>query len=148
MNQVAKSGKCHCVGLLQRKGDKIYVYDRDEWRDRYGQRCIQTHSVYKDDGLSPTITAGHGCGGKITHDGNQIRRMTPREAWRAMGFSRRKAGGGWDDRAFEKASKSGMTEGQLNSQAGNSIAVPVMTEIMRNIKTFDDKSRKRRHRDG
>ena len=52
------------------------------------------------------------------------RRITPEEAWRLMGFSK-------DD--YIKAEQSGQTLGSLYSQAGNSIALPIMKEIFKNL---------------
>ncbi|MBE6526322.1 MAG: hypothetical protein E7Z63_00920 [Thermoplasmata archaeon] len=136
---MAKKKGINCVGIMEKKGDKIYVYNNREWRKKKGINSIQHRRLYKADGLAPTITSSQSSDIKVTEDMKSIRRMTPRETWRAMGFSRRKAGGGWDDRAFDKASEVGVSNQQLQRQAGNSIAVPVMTEIMRNIKTFDER---------
>lgn len=52
------------------------------------------------------------------------RRITPWEAWMLMGFSK-------DD--YTKAEQSGQTMGSLYSQAGNSIALPVIKEIFKNL---------------
>ena len=54
-----------------------------------------------------------------------IRRLTPRECWRLMGF---------DDKDFDKASNVDigsrkMSDSQLYKQAGNSIVVNVLEEI-------------------
>ncbi len=53
----------------------------------------------------------------------RIRKLTPKECWRLMGFS---------DEAFEKASQVN-SNSQLYKQAGNSIVVNVLTEILRNL---------------
>lgn len=53
----------------------------------------------------------------------RIRRLTPRECWRLMGFN---------DSDFDKASKVNSNT-QLYKQAGNSIVVPVLEGIFRNI---------------
>lgn len=50
------------------------------------------------------------------------RKLTPCEAWKAMGFSK-------ED--FEKASASGQTKGSLYGQAGNSIAPQILEEIFK-----------------
>lgn len=52
------------------------------------------------------------------------RRITPCEAWRLMGFS-------MED--FLKAEQSGQTMGSLYNQAGNSIVLPVIKGILRNL---------------
>lgn len=52
-----------------------------------------------------------------------IRKLTPKECWRLMGF---------DDASFEKASKVN-SNAQLYKQAGNSIVVNVLMEIFKNL---------------
>ena len=53
----------------------------------------------------------------------RIRKLTPREVWRLMGF---------DDADFEKASKVNSNT-QLYKQAGNSIVVNVLEAILNNL---------------
>ena len=53
----------------------------------------------------------------------RIRKLTPRETWRLMGF---------DDEDFEKAEKVNSNT-QLYKQAGNSIVVNVLVEIFKNL---------------
>ena len=55
----------------------------------------------------------------------RIRKLTPREYWRIMGFS---------DEDYQKAEDLGLSNFALYKQAGNSIALNVITEILRNIK--------------
>lgn len=50
----------------------------------------------------------------------RIRKMTPLECWRLMGFS---------DDDFNKAKSAGLSNSQLYKQAGNSIVVPVLEGI-------------------
>jgi DNA (cytosine-5)-methyltransferase 1 len=54
---------------------------------------------------------------------NRIRKLTPKECWRLMGF---------DDVDFEKASKANSNT-QLYKQAGNSIVVNVLEAILTNL---------------
>ena len=56
-------------------------------------------------------------------DGYRIRKLTPRECWRLMGF---------DDSDFEKAAKVNSNT-QLYKQAGNSIVVNVLEAIFKNL---------------
>ena len=111
--------------------------------------------VYSLDGLSPTILTMQGGGlepkildeqngnirkdgiiGTLTTDGSspkhnnrvietdfRIRRLTPKECWRLMGFS---------DEDFDKARKVN-SDTQLYKQAGNSIVVPVLEAIFRQM---------------
>lgn len=55
--------------------------------------------------------------------GFRVRKLTPKECWRLMGFS---------DQDFEKASKVN-SNAQLYKQAGNSICVPVLENIIKNL---------------
>ena len=54
----------------------------------------------------------------------RIRKLTPREVWRLMGF---------DDEDFEKAANIPTSNTQLYKQAGNSIVVNVLEEILKNL---------------
>ena len=53
----------------------------------------------------------------------KIRKLTPKECWRLMGF---------DDEDFEKASKV-CSNTQLYKQAGNSIVVNVLEAILKEL---------------
>ena len=84
----------------------------------------QAGRVYSADGISPTMDT---CSGgnrmpKVT-SGPRIRKMTPKECWRLMGF---------DDEDFEKAEKVNSSS-QLYKQAGNSIVVNVLEAILKGI---------------
>lgn len=54
----------------------------------------------------------------------RIRKLTPKECWRLMGFS---------DQDFTKAQMIGLSNTQLYKQAGNSIVVNVLEEIFKNL---------------
>ena len=54
---------------------------------------------------------------------SQVRKLTPKECWRLMGF---------DDTDFEKA-QSVNSDTQLYKQAGNSIVVNVLEAILGNL---------------
>ena len=54
----------------------------------------------------------------------RIRRLTPRECWRLMDFT---------DEQFDKAKNAGLSNSQLYKQAGNSIVVGVLEQIMGNL---------------
>ena len=57
----------------------------------------------------------------------RIRKLTPKECWRLMGFA---------DEDFEKARKVN-SDTQLYKQAGNSIVVDVLVAIFRNLLTSE-----------
>ena len=86
----------------------------------------QKHASCRTDGVSPTLLAAMGLGGGQTpmHNYNgRIRKLTPKECWRLMGF---------DDVDFEKASKV-CSNTQLYKQAGNSIVVNVLEAILKEL---------------
>ena len=62
-------------------------------------------------------------------DGARIRKLTPKECWRLMGF---------DDEDFIKAAKVNSNT-QLYKQAGNSIVVNVLEAILTNLLLGQDK---------
>ena len=75
--------------------------------------------IYKD--IVPTLRSQRS-GLKIVTD-YKVRRLTPRECWRLMGFK---------DEHFDKAQEV-CSNTQLYKQAGNSIVVPVMKAILKNL---------------
>ena len=118
----------------------------DKWKNREN-----ISRVYDADSLCPTITAGGGGhhevkivvpeatkkGYAIAEKGNSIttspqigtltehgvRKLTPRECFRLMGFS---------DGDFDKA-QAVCSDTQLYKQAGNSIVVQVLEGILKNL---------------
>ena len=84
----------------------------------------QCGSVHGDDDSSPTLVAGtHGDANSKICTKYRIRKLTPRECWRLMGFT---------DEDFNKAEKVN-SNSQLYKQAGNSIVVPVLEAIFRQM---------------
>lgn len=71
-------------------------------------------------GVSKTIMTGDGMG---VVDAYRIRKLTPKECWRLMGF---------DDEDFKKAAQVN-SNAQLYKQAGNSIVVAVLQSILANL---------------
>lgn len=65
--------------------------------------------------------------GRRLYDGLRIRKLTPKECWRLMGFA---------DEDFEKARKVN-SDTQLYKQAGNSIVVDVLVAIFKNLLTSE-----------
>lgn len=76
-------------------------------------------NVFSDEGLAPTLTTNKGEGNKI-FTGIRIRKLTPKECFRLMGF---------DDSAYDAASKV-VSNSQLYKQCGNSIVVDVLYYIL------------------
>lgn len=78
--------------------------------------------VQENGGICPTLTATQQDIVKI-EDLYRIRKLTPRECWRLMGFS---------DTDFDKAA-SVNSDTRLYMQAGNSIVVNVLEALFRNM---------------
>lgn len=95
---------CKAVGDLKVGGERGIVYDAEK------TMCTLSATQYKD---PHKIFCNY-----------RIRKLTPKECWRLMGF---------DDADFEKAKAAGMSNTQLYKQAGNSICVPVLTAIFRQL---------------
>ena len=75
--------------------------------------------------LSPTLTTNKGEGIKILQNEDyRIRKLTPLECWRLMGFS---------DNDYYAAKSIGTSNAQLYKQAGNSIVVTVLEAIFRQL---------------
>lgn len=75
-----------------------------------------------NENISQCLTEPHHNSQRL-FDGYRIRKLTPKECWRLMGF---------DDEDFEKAEKVNSNT-QLYNQAGNSIVVNVLVEIFKNL---------------
>lgn len=86
----------------------------------------QAGSIYDKEGLSPTLDVMQGGWRQpsIIEQKTKIRKLTPLECWRLMGFS---------DEDFEKAKNIPTSNTQLYKQAGNSIVVNVLEKIFRNL---------------
>lgn len=78
--------------------------------------------VYKNGGLSPTLTTNKEEGPKI-QESYRIRKLTPKECFRLQGFP---------DWAFDKAAEVN-SDSQLYKQAGNSVTVNVIYEIAKKM---------------
>jgi DNA (cytosine-5)-methyltransferase 1 len=92
--------------------------------------------------ICPTITATQTGVRRIEMQKNdksgntnyRIRKLTPKECWRLMGFT---------DEQFDKAQAAGISNSQLYKQAGNSIVTDVLYYIFKNLYSampylFDD----------
>lgn len=87
----------------------------------------QTGRVYDPQGLSPTINTAQGGQREVkiietTPEAYRIRKLTPRECYRLMGFT---------DAEFD--SIKGVSNTQLYKQAGNSIVVNVLEAIFKQL---------------
>ena len=106
------------------ESDMIHVGDipKEVLNDNERQR-----RVYSDKGVSPSLL-GRNDSPKLLQN-LRIRKLTPKECWRLMGFS---------DDDFKKAEKVN-SNSQLYKQAGNSIVVNVLEAIFSKMKeTYPD----------
>lgn len=90
-----------------------------------GRMKYQRGNVQKE--MTQTLMANGSERGVVTPD-MRIRKLTPRECWRLMGFG---------DEDFYKAESTGNSNSQLYKQAGNSIVVKVLEKIFKNLLTLN-----------
>jgi DNA (cytosine-5)-methyltransferase 1 len=83
---------------------------------------IDLYNQTTNENISQCLTEPHHNSQRL-FDGLRIRKLTPKECWRLMGF---------DDEDFEKAAKVNSNT-QLYKQAGNSIVVNVLEAILKNL---------------
>lgn len=94
------------------------LYDKPNNRHQAG-------SVFDPQGVCATLSTMQGGNQEpIVTGPPQIRRLTPRECWRLMGFP---------DDAFDRAKAAGVSDTQLYKQAGNSIVVNVLQAILKEL---------------
>lgn len=95
--------------LRAEPGDGVYTNIGNK-RGTVQPQTIQTLTSFNDKGV-------------VMQD-LRIRKLTPKECWRLMGFA---------DADFDKAKASGVSNSQLYKQAGNSIVVNVLEGILREL---------------
>jgi DNA (cytosine-5)-methyltransferase 1 len=96
-------------------GDGIYTNRTESKRG-----VVQKESV-------PTLKTSPNDLAVVVDDSNRliaVRRLTPRECWRLMG---------WKDSDIDRALSTGVSETQLYKMAGNSIVVNCLTEIFKRL---------------
>ena len=74
--------------------------------------------------VTPTITANGNDNISYVETKYRIRKLTPRECWRLMGYT---------DEDFDKASGAGVSASQLYKQAGNAIVKQVLMAIFKQM---------------
>lgn len=97
-------------------GDGVYINRPHQKRGVVQKDKIQTIKTTPDIGVVVEK--------KIKEPSLRIRKLTPLECWRLMGF---------DDEDFYKAQGAGISNTQLYKQAGNSIVVNVLEKIFINL---------------
>lgn len=130
------------VSIPLKRGYSIEVADEKEnignkidVIGNYSKSNYLATAIVNKNGICPTVRENHGQVTGIKEKdkmGNlRIRKLTPKECFRLMGF---------DDADFEKAEKVNSNT-QLYKQAGNSIVVPVLEHIIKGL--FDCKALKK-----
>lgn len=111
-----------CNSLIENgvvKGGEIinHSYTNSEQRDTL-DKYIETTN-----GVTPTLTTRPDILGYVESAPVRIRKLTPKECWRLQGF---------DDESFDRAAKVN-SNAQLYKQAGNSICVSVLENVLKKL---------------
>ena len=114
--------------------EKEVSYIERKYREFFGKNgyipeMFNLYNAAEVKDIAPTQTSN--CGGSASsatvykkNSEFKIRKLTPKECWRLMGFS---------DQDFNKAKTTGLSNTQLYKQAGNSIVVDVLEKIFKNL---------------
>ena len=118
--------------ILEKDIPEKYYYEGKPLYDRLKDEITEQGQVYQwrrqyvrknKSGVCPTLTANMGTGGHnvpIIFDGKGIRKLTPRECFSVQGFPK----------SYKLPS---ISDAALYKQAGNSVSVPVIARIAKNI---------------
>lgn len=121
-----------CNKVLESKELKPYSVIRHSYTsNRIKDEKLTSRIENTDTKLFPTIDTRCDCLGIAVPDwlgSLAIRRLTPRESWRLMG---------WKDQESEPAFQIGMSNAKLYKMAGNSIVVAVLKDIFTNLEWLD-----------
>lgn len=121
-----------CLDANYHKGTNVNQYLKKHRRqivrvgglyDKNGS-VHQAGSVYDPRGIAATLSTMQGGNQEPIIKKDRVRRLTPKECWRLMGFP---------DDAFNRAQAMGTSNSQLYKQAGNSICVAVLEAIFRKL---------------
>ena len=123
-NSSTRRGRAgHGVSQTLMANDSIGVVEGIKVIGNYMPSNHDASRIVDSDGLAPTVKENHGTV-TATNIDFRIRKLTPKECWRLMGF---------DDEDFEKAERVPTSNTQLYKQAGNSIVVNVLEKIFKNL---------------
>ena len=120
--------RCDCLGVVVKDQNMNEIKPRviggiGQKKSNSGRQWYMQNRIY-DDNIAISIATSFNPYYKEDKLNNlRIRKLTPKECWRLMGF---------DDIDFEKASKVN-SNAQLYKQAGNSIVVNVLEAILKNL---------------
>lgn len=114
--------------ILEENVNEKYYYNDKPLYERIKDEVTEENAVYQwrrqyvrknKKGVCPTLTANMGMGGHnvpIIFDGKGIRKLTPRECFRLQGFP-------------DSFKLPNISDSALYKQAGNSVTVPVISQI-------------------
>lgn len=100
---------------IAEEGDGVYL-----------NRPHQKRGVVQKEKIQTIKTSSNDVGVVVLEDGElAIRKLTPKECWRLMG---------WNDERIEQGFTSGCSETQYYKMAGNSIVVSVLSALLKELK--------------
>ena len=113
--------RCDCLGVAVINGNKKGY---DIAKDGDSVNLAYPNSTTRRGRVGHQVSQTLQCNGNMgVVNKLRIRKLTPKECWRLMGF---------DDADFEKAAKN-ISNAQLYKQAGNSIVVNVLEAILKKL---------------
>ena len=114
-----KNGKT-VKDILEKSVDKKYIVNRP-----MKPLNSKANNIISVDGIFPTLCAcTHGYALGYIYNENQVRMLTPLETFRLMGF---------EDKDYYNCKEIKISDTQLYKQTGNSIVVPIIEEILKEI---------------
>ena len=90
----------------------------------YSPSNYESSKIVNSECISPTVKGNHGTVTATNLSDFRIRKLTPTECWRLMGFR---------DEHIQRAMNLGVSDSQLYKQAGNSIVVDVLYYIFKEL---------------
>ena len=126
--EMNKNGLVNTLTTVQK--DNMVLEKKIQKVGQISNEGSQCGSVVSEEGLSPTLTAGtHGYANPHVAKSFRIRKLTPRECWRLMGYT---------DTDFDKAATVNSNT-QLYKEAGNAIVKQVLMAIFSQMNIKDVK---------
>lgn len=120
-------GTAYCIDAQNTQA--IEIRQLNPSKESGGVQPYQQNRIYDVNGLCPALNSGQEIWKGNIVNTKKIRRLTPLECWKLQGFSK-------ED--FDKAANV-CSDTQLFKQAGNTISVPVIQAIIKNITDALDK---------
>lgn len=122
IKEIAAKSRKKEIGVTVKENGDIRTWQPDK-----GKCGVSELQINYDGNISNTVTATHMPKTYGASTGFRVRKLTPKECWRLMGFT---------DEDFEKAEKVN-SNSQLYKQAGNSIVVQVLEAIFKQLQLIN-----------